>query len=110
MQYTVKFSDAQAEDTWRMIKEMEGRHTGGAISEPAQIAELRRLLQAAKLPWYIDEGRRPDDRYTWLYDAIGALIGGTSGRITVANAELIAAAVNALPALLDEVERLRGIQ
>jgi hypothetical protein len=95
---------------WRNIEEMEGRDTGGMINERAQIAELRRLLETAKLPWHIDEGRRPDDRYTWLYDAIGVLIGGTSGRITVGNAELIVAAVNALPALLHEVERLRGIQ
>ena len=87
---------------------MEGRNTGGAISERVDIPELRRLLEATSpLPWYIDKRRRPDERYTWLYDAVGLLIGGTSG---VANADLIVGAVNALPVLLEEMERLRGMQ
>jgi hypothetical protein len=70
------------------------------------IKELRRLLaEASPGPW--DTNTSGEEEFDDLFDHIR--IDGLAWQLgTEEDARLIAAAVNALPELLDEVERLRG--
>lgn len=82
------------------------------MSDPVDTQRLRELLEAATPgPWITD----PEDRDS----VIGAVEWGTDGRVidgidviyrmgVTEDAALIVAAVNALPALLEEVETLRA--
>jgi hypothetical protein len=91
---------------------------------PAEIAELRRLMaEATPGPWAYDTEdigdeyvvMAPDILYgkdrAIIVDRDGALCPDVPGPLSTrfANADLICRAVNALPSLLDEIERLRGV-
>lgn len=77
---------------------------------PERIAEIRRLAEAAtKGPWLIEPGQKIDEIYIVDAPTDGRIARMWNGRTCrEANAEFIAVARNALPELLDEVERLRA--
>ena len=82
------------------------------------IAHLRALLTAATLPWRVDASD-PEDVVVWTDSGrwianVGAwdnddTHGPAAPRESAASAVLITEAVNALPNLLDELERLRAV-
>lgn len=85
---------------------------------PEKLAELRRMLDANEVPW---SAHRPSPNYARyeIRDDHGYDLAYTVEDALGGNAEIIVAAVNALPALLDavaerdalaaEVERVRAL-
>lgn len=67
--------------------------------------ELRELIASAHLPWTSEGIERELDDGDHAYDVDGPLGGWIAHVDTLADAQLIAAAVNALPGLLDRLER-----
>ena len=72
---------------------------------PEKLAELRRLLDANEVPW---SAHRPSPNYARyeIRDDRGYDLAYTVEDALGGNAELIVAAVNALPALLDAAAEL----
>jgi len=76
---------------------------------PESLAELQRLLDANEAPW---SAHRPSPNYARyeIRDHRGYDLAYTVGDALGDTAELIAAAVNALPALLDAAGRLAEVE
>lgn len=82
-----------------------------ATSQPTMSRhdELRKLLAAAELPWTFDFDARPTELVMYYGNYQIKTVDGGLGPVSEVEAPitLIVAAVNALPALLDELDALR---
>lgn len=56
------------------------------------------LMPHTPRSWVIDPSTRIDDKYTWVFGPDGSPVAGTSGRIRIDDAYLIAAAPDLLEA------------
>jgi hypothetical protein len=77
--------------------------------DPKKIEEWDRLAKAASPgPWEAGDGYEQEDGAWWVADANGLMVACPDQGPEENDARFIAAARVAVPALLDEVERLRG--